>query len=205
LVNKLSGEPHIFSILNKWNQKFDIWSFFSDFFFLFGVLFLGWNPVLLILWFMIDTAVMLFFVTILFHLERKDWIDTVFFVLISPMFIGMLVALYIGVQDFILELEMENVVNADPTQLFNSLLLPLILSFSALNHYSEYKEERKRRLNGTYRSSFIKHFFLRYVLLVSLITLMVFFFIYFQMGIVLLLFLAKAVLRVFNKRARTVL
>ena len=190
--------------LTEWNAKFDIWSFFSDFFFLFGVLFLGWNPVLLILWFMIDTGVMLFFVTILFHQERKDWMDTVFFIFISPLFIGILVAFYIGIQDFIIDLKMEEIVNADPTQLFNSVLLPLILSFSALNHYSEYQEDRKRMLNGTYKSGFLKHFFLRYFLLVFLIIFMVFSFEYFQMGILILLFIAKAILRVFNKKVRTI-
>ena len=205
MTNKVSASPTIFNELNKWNQKFDIWSFFSDFFFLFGVLFLGWNPVLLILWLMIDTAVMLFFVTILFHQERKDWMETIFFIFMSPIFLGILAALYIGLQDFIIDLNMEKIVNADPTQLFNSILLPIILSFSALNHYSEYKEDRNRMLNGTYKSSFIKHFFLRYVILIILITVMVFFFVYFQIGILLLLLVAKAVLRIFNKKMRTVL
>ena len=77
---------------------------------------------------MIDTAVMLFFVTILFHQERKDWMETIFFIFMSPIFLGILAALYIGLQDFIIDLNMEKIVNADPTQLFNSILLPIILS-----------------------------------------------------------------------------
>ena len=90
--------------------------------------------VLLILWFMIDTGVMLLFVIILFHQERKDWMETVFFIFMSPLFLGILAALYIGIQDFIIDLEMEEIANSDLTQLFNSILLSLILSFSALNH-----------------------------------------------------------------------
>ena len=188
--------------LKEWNAKFDIWSLFSDFFFLFGVFFLGWNPVLLIVWFMIDTSSMLFFAIILFHKERKSWIDTIGFLIISPMFVFFQGALYNSVIKFIKDVGLEDQINADPTQLINPILFPLIISFSILNHYASYSLELRRFENGTYNGAFIKHFFLRYILTFAIVLFMIAFLVYFELGLIVALIGVKAILRVFNKKSR---
>jgi len=46
------------SRLHQWAAEKDVYSLLNDFFFVFGVLFFDWNPVLIILWFMVDQAFM---------------------------------------------------------------------------------------------------------------------------------------------------
>lgn len=84
----------IFHNLKKLNAKYDIWPLFSDFFFVVGVLAFDWSPVLLILWFMIDTCTMLIFSNVLIHKDEKgDWVDTAMFIIISPFLVFMLFGL----------------------------------------------------------------------------------------------------------------
>lgn len=187
------------------NDKYDIWSLFSDFFFLVGVFVLDWNPVLLIIWYMIDTVCMLLFGIILVHKESSDWMDTVIFVTISPMMIFLLFGLYRGVEDFIVELKMEDQVISDPNLVINSYLLPIMLVCSTLGHYAEYSKDIERMNNGTYNSAYLKHFFLRYILIYAFVLFLIFFYVYFQMGIVILLLGMKAILRVFYKKFREII
>ncbi len=192
--------------IKELNAKFDIWSLFSDFFFVIGVVVFGWNPVLLILWFMIDTCTMLIFANILIHKDKKgDWVDTAMFIIISPFLVFMLLGLYRGVESFIVELNMQEVVISDPNLVFGSYLFPIMLVCSSLGYYSEFRDDLLRMKNGTYAHSFLKHFFLKYILFFALILLMVAFYVYFEFGIVLLLIAMRAILRVNNKKWRTVL
>lgn len=187
-----------------WNEKYDLFSFFSDFIFVFGVLVLGWSPVLLILLFIIDTAVMLLFTVILFHKESKDIIKSIGFVIISPMFIGLLFVLYMTIMDFVEEIEMDKIINTDPTQIINSYILPIILVSSTLNHYAAYGQSLQKMKEGTYSSTFIKHFFLRLVFIMAMMLIMVFCYIYLNAAIVVSLIIIKALLRLWNKKYRTI-
>lgn len=191
--------------IKELNARYDIWSLFSDFFFIIGVVAFNWNPVLLILWFMVDTIGMLFFGVILFHKENKSWISTIGFILVSFFFIGLLIGLYSGIVKFIKDLHMEDLINTDPFQIINPVILPIILSCSILSHQASYSTELQRMKDGTYKSAYLKHFFLRYILIYALILFMIAFFVYFQIGIIVALIGIKAILRVFNKRIREIL
>ena len=194
-----------FRYFKEWNDKYDFWFLLSEFFFLFGVLLFNWNPVLLILWFMVDTASMLFFGVILFYKEKEDAISTVGFTISSLLMIAIMAALYSGVEGYIVELKMEKLVNSDPSQIFNPVVLPIVLSCCILGHHAEYKKELQRMDEGTYNSSYLKHFYLRYILVNMIILSMVFSFYYFQVGIVTALIAVKSLLRLFNKKYRTIL
>jgi len=191
--------------LKAWNVKYDIWSFSSDFFFILGVLLFNWNPVLLILWFMVDTSTMIFFGIILFRKEGNDWVGTVGFIITSFIVVGLLACLYMGVEKFIIELKMEELINSDPSQIINPIVLPIVLSCSILSHHAQYVQELKRMKEGTYTGAYLKHFFLRYILISALIVFIVFFFVYFQIGIIIALIGVKAFLRFFNKKFRSIL
>lgn len=193
------------ALLKTWNTKYDLWSFFSDFIFVFGVLVLGWSPVLLILLYIIDTAVMLLFTFILFHKENKDWIKTIGFLIFSPMLLGFMAAFYWTIMQFIEELELEESINADPSQIINSYILPIILVSSGLNHFAAYGESLQKMKDGTYKSTFIKHFFLRYVFIMALIVFIVFGQYFLNASIVLALIGIKVFLRIWNKKYRDIL
>jgi hypothetical protein len=190
------------AILKIWNDKYDIWSFFSDFIFVFGVLVLGWSPILLILLLIIDTAVMLLFVNILFHLENKDWIKTIGFIIFSPMFLGILVGLYSTLMKFIEDVDLDEVINADPSQIINSYILPIILVSSGLNHYAEFDRSLHKMKEGTYNSTFIKHFFLKYIFIMVIILALAIGYFYFNATIVIVLIIGKTLLRMWNKKFR---
>lgn len=192
-------------LLKTWNTKYDLWSFFSDFIFVFGVLVLDWSPILLILLLIIDTAVMLLFVNILFHLENKDWIKTIGFIIISPLFLGILVGLYATLMEFIEDLNLDEVINADPTQVINSYILPIILVSSGLNHYFEFSGSLLKMKEGSYKSTFIKHFFLKYIFIMAIILALAVGYIYFNATIVLALIVGKTLLRMWNKKYRDIL
>ena len=192
------------TFLKTWNNKYDLWSFFSDFIFVFGVLVLGWSPILLILLLIIDTAVMLIFVNILFHLENKDWIKTIGFIIISPLFLGILAGLYDTLMDFIEDLGIDNLINADPSQVINSYILPMILVSSGLNHYAEFDRSLHKMKEGTYQSTFIKHFFLKYLFIMSIILVLAFGYYYFNATIVIALIAGKTLLRMWNKKYRAI-
>jgi len=149
----------LFKKIQEWNTKYDIWSFISDFFFLFGVVFLNWSPILLLLWFMLDTIVMMFFTYLLFHKENKGWIKTVGFAMIPVVVIITFGGLYDSLMKHIEDIEMDHLINADPFQIINFVVLPIALSASALNHASAYQISVQKMQQGTYTSSFIKHFF----------------------------------------------
>jgi len=194
-----------YNTIRSWNSKYDIWSLFSDFFFIIGVFLFDWNPVLLILWFMVDSSAMIFFGIILFKKEGNDWVTTIGFSISSFLIICMLAGLYSGVESFIEDLNMEDMIKTDPSQILNPVILPIVLCCSILNHHSHYIEELIRMNNGTYNSTYIKHFYLRYILISALILFIIFFFVYFEIGIVIALIGIKALLRIFNKKLRNVL
>lgn len=195
----------LFQHLKRWNDQYDFWSLLSDFFFLFGVLLFDWNPVLLILWFMIDTGTMLFFGVILFYKEKEEIISTIGYTITSLMLIIIMAALYGAVERHIVELKMEKLVNTDPSQIFNPVVLPIVLSCCILSHHAEYVNELKRMEAGTYNSSYLKHFYLRYLLVNLIILSMVFSFSYFQTGIIVALIAVKSLLRLLNRKYRTIL
>ncbi|PCJ23751.1 MAG: hypothetical protein COA97_11050 [Flavobacteriales bacterium] len=191
------------SLLKTWNNKYDLWSFFSDFIFVFGVLVLGWNPVLLILLYIIDLLVMLLFTIILFHIESKDIVKTIGFLFLSFVVVSCSVAFYIVVQGMVESLELA--INTNPSQIINSYVLPIILVSSGLNHYAAFSESLQKRKEGTYKSTFIKHFFLKYVFLMVLILFTVFGQLFFNAAIVIALIGIKVFLRIWNKKYRDIL
>lgn len=186
----------------SWNEKYDLWSLFSDFFFLFGILFLDWSPILLILWFIIDTLVMLGFVWILFHKENNDWIKTFGFGFLAFGIVCFLIAFYNGIIGHITDLETEHMVRSDPSHILNLYILPFALCVMGLNHYAEFQRSLYKMKNGTYKSGFIKRFFMRYLLVCGLVVIIVFSFVYFNIGIIIALIGIKAVLRSMNKKIR---
>ena len=135
--------------LKHWNNKYDIWSFFTDFMFVFGVLVFDWSPVLLILLLIIDITVMLLFVNILIYLEVRDFLKTFIFLTISPFFVAPVVAMYLTLPKFLVDIHMDKVINADPAQIINSYILPFILVSSALNHYAAFSRSLERIKKGT--------------------------------------------------------
>lgn len=193
--------------LKRWNEEYDIWSLLSDFFFLFGVFVLDWNPILLIAYFMIDTATMSFFAIILFYKEKSDWINTIGFTFSVFVVLAAMLAIYNSVLIYIEELEKLNIPTQpiDPTHLFNPVVIPLILCFSALTHYAEYKEDIQRMKLGTYKSSYIKHFGLRYLLINGIVLLMVFSYAYYHLTVIIGLLAVKSILRLVNKKYRKIL
>jgi len=196
----------MFELLKNWNNKYDLWSFFSDFIFVFGVLILDWSPVLLILLLIIDTAVMLLFVNILLHIENKDWIKTFgFFFFFSPLILGLLVGLYATLMDFIEKIHLDDVIIADPSQVINSYILPIILVSSGLNHYAEFDRSLHKIKEGTYKSTFIKHFFLKYIFIMAIILVLAVGYYYFNATIVLALIIGKTFLRMWNKKYRDII
>lgn len=193
--------------LKEWNEKYDIWSLLSDFFFLFGVFVLDWNPILLIAYFMIDTAAMSVFAIILFYKEKKDWIHTIGFVFAVLIVLACMLGIYSGVLQFIDDLDKLHipVEQIDFSHLFNPIVIPLILSFSGLTHYAEYQEDIRRMREGTYSSSFIKHFGMRYLLVNGLVLIMVLSYSYYNISVVLGLLIIKTFIRLVNKKYRKIL
>ncbi|MDG1475721.1 MAG: hypothetical protein P8Q14_01105, partial [Vicingaceae bacterium] len=151
-------------LLKQWNDKHDIWSLFSDFIFVFGVLVLDWNPVFLILLFIIDTIVMLVFANILFYKEYFDFVKSIGFLLISFTMTSFLIAIYFIVCD---NAEDHNIPSVKSLSEI-SYILPFILISSGLNHYTTYSNSIQKMKEGTYSSEFIKHVFLRYIFMILL-------------------------------------
>lgn len=170
--------------LKEWNEKYDIWSLLSDFFFLFGVFVLDWNPILLIAYFMIDTATMSVFAIVLFYKESSSWKHILGFVFIVFTTLVFMLAIYDSVLQYIENLDKLNVITEtiDLNNLFNPVVIPLMLCFSALAHYAEYSSDLQRMRSGTYSSSFIKHFFLRYFLINGLVLLMVISYVFYNIS-----------------------
>ena len=148
---------------------------------------------------------MLLFVNILFHLENKDWIKTIGFIFISPIFLGILVGLYDTVMRFIEKVNLDDIINADPSQIINSYILPIVLVSSVLNHYAEFDRSIEKMKKGTYRSSLIKHFFLKYIFIMVIILVLAIGYFYFNAMIVLTLIIGKSLLRLWKKKYRTIL
>lgn len=192
----------MFKTLKKWNEKYDIWSFITDFMFVFGVLVFDWSPILLILLLIIDTSLMLLFVNILIYLETKDIIKTVGFILVSPFFLIPVVAMFLSLNKFVEEINMEDIINVDPSQIINSYILPFILVSSALNHYAAFSNSLDRIKNKTYTGQFIKHFFLKNIFIIATILILVVGYHYFNATIVITLIAGKMLLRVWNKKYR---
>lgn len=193
--------------LRRWNEEYDIWSLLSDFFFLFGVFVLDWNPILLIAYFMIDTATMSLFAIILFYKERNDWIHSFGFIFIVFLMLVFMLAIYNSVLQYIDDLAKLDIPTQaiDPTHLFNPVVIPLVLCFSALTHYAEYESDLQRMKLGTYNSSFIKHFILRYFMINGLVLLMVFSFVFYNLTVIVGLLAVKSILRLINKKYRKIL
>jgi hypothetical protein len=200
-------------LLKLWNSKYDFWSLLSDFIFVFGVIILDWNPILLVFLFIVDSGVMSLFANILFFLEYKDFIRSFGFIIISiVMLLGML-ALFQSIFQFMLELQMEEMNGLNTWEasylyvspVLQSYILSLILVSSGLNHYSAFDESLHKRKEGTYNSTFIKHFFLRYVFLMGIILLMVIGQHYFNATLIIGLIIIKAILRLWKRKYRTII
>lgn len=191
----------------KWNERFDIWSLSADVFFLFGVFVLDWNPVLLIAYFIIDTAAMSVFAIILFYKEKKDWIYTLGFIFCVFVILSSMLALYNNILLYIDELTKLAIPtrSIDHSELFNPIVIPLILCFSALAHHAEYAADLQRMRKGTYKSSYIKHFGLRFILLNGIVVLMVFSYAYYNLTIIVGLLAIKSIVRLVNKKYRKIL
>ena len=193
------------NILNQWNEKYDAWSLLSDFLFVFGVLVLDWSPILLIILLIIDTSVMLLFVHILYYLESKDWIRTISFILFYPLFIGLFIGLYAALMKLVEDVKLDSIINTDPFQILNPYILPIILVSSALNHYIDFTKGVNEIKAGIYVGTFIKHFFLRFVFIISIFLILAVAYSYFNATIVIVLIIGKALLRLSNKKYRVIL
>lgn len=100
---------------------------------------------------------------------------------------------------------MEDVVISDPNLVFGSYLLPVMLVCSAMGYYTDFQDDLRRMDNGSYSHSFLKHFFLEYILFFALVIPMIVFHNYFEFGIVLLLIPKRAILQVYNKKWGTII
>jgi len=201
----LSLINNIQKILKNWNDKYDLWSFLTDFMFVFGVLFLDWSPVLLILLLMIDTSVMIIFANILFYFETKDPIKTFAFFISIPFFLIPPIGMYAALMEFIEDLYLQDTINADPFQILNSYILPFILVSSGLNHYASFDRSLLKLKKGTYKGQFIKLFFLRIVFIMSVMLVLAFGYYFFNATIVLALIAGKSLLRIWNKGYRDII
>ena len=145
---------------------------------------------------------MLIFTWILFHKESNNWIYTIGFSTIALVVVTTLIAIYNVIMFYIEDIEMDHIVNADPTQILNPIILPFALCSMGLNHYAGYARSLDKMKNGTYQSGFIKRFFMRHILILGLVLVIVFSYIYFNIGIIIALIGVKAVLRTMNKKIR---
>ncbi len=195
----------IVKIIRAWNTKYDIFSIISDFIFVFGVLVLDWSPILLFFLLIVDTSLMLFFVNILFFLEYKDPIRSIGFLITSGFLFAFLFIIYYSIMDFIEEVELENYIHADPWQIINSYVFPLVLVSSYLNHHAEFRRSIYKMKHGNYNSSFIKHFFKRYLFIMGLALTLVFTYAFFNLTIVIALISIKVLIRLWNKKFREIL
>jgi len=191
---------------HQWASKKEAYSLLNDFFFVFGVLLFDWNPVLIILWFMVDQAFMGGFVIILFHKEPKSKLyELPVTIIIVGLFISAMAMFYWQVVEFLDEIKVMHLVNPDPSQILNPVILPFLGTFSILNHHREYQEDLKKIASGKYERQFIRHFFSRYLALVPLITIMIVAFAIFQnfyIGILIALISIKAFLRLYREKWR---
>jgi hypothetical protein len=201
------------ALLKTWNDKYDFWSFFSDFIFVFGVIILDWNPILLVFLFVIDSGVMSLFSNILFFLEYKSFIKSFGFLMASTLMLFCMLALFQSIFQFMRELGIEGMEDRNTWETLAAYIqpvlqfhvLPIVLISSGLNHYAAFDESLQKRKEGTYSSSFIKHFFLRYVFLMGVILLMVIGQHYFNATLVIGLIIIKAILRLWKRKYRTII
>lgn len=190
------------SLLKEWNNKYDLWSLFTDFMFVFGVLVFDWSPILLILLLIVDVSVMLLFTNILFYLETKDFLKTFVFITISPFFLLPVILMYLSLPKFLEDVHLDNIINSDPFQIINSYILPFILVSSCLNHYAEFSKSLEKIKRKTYTGQFIKHFFLKNIFIIVVILTLAVGYHYFNATIVLALIAGKMLLRLWKSKYR---
>jgi len=199
--------------LKTWNDKYDFWSLFSDFIFVFGYLALDWDPILLVFLFIIDSGVMSMFANILFYLEEKSLFSSFGFLMISILMLFGMLGIFESIFQFMKELQIEGMEKNKPFEamqvyvlpVLSSYILPIILVSSGLNHYATFSESLQKMKNDTYTSTFIKHFFLRYLFLVLITLLMVVGQYYFNVSIIIGLIAVKAILRLWKRKYRTII
>ncbi len=205
VLNLLLLVSRIKSIFKVWNTKYELWALLTDFIFVVGVLVLDWSPVLLILLLMIDTGVMVLFANILFYFETKDSIRTFLFFISIPIFLIPPIGMYAAMIEFIEDIHLQNEINADPYQIINSYILPIVLVSSGLNHYANFYKGLKKIKNGTYKGKFIKLFFLRIVFIMSVMLVLAIGYYFFNATIVLALIVGKALLRIWDRSYRDII
>jgi hypothetical protein len=147
------------------------------------------------------------FAIILFYKEKRDWIHSIGFLFIVFIILSSMLAIYDSILYYIDELDKLNIPTKaiDHSHLFNPIVIPLILCFSALTHHAEYAADIQRMKLGTYKSSYIKHFGLRYFLINGIVILMVFSYAYYNLTIIVGLLAIKSILRLVNKKYRKIL
>lgn len=187
------------------NRRFDLWSFTYDFLFLLGTFLFDWNPILLVVWFMIDTCTMLILGIHIFYKENKSYFDAFLYICFIFFFLGIMYALFLGIKKFVFDLEMEDEVNTDLTQIINPIFLPIILVCSLLSHVEEYHRELERFEKGTYNGQYFKHFGKRYVAINVICFLIALSYVYFEASIIVGLILIRSFLRVYKEKYRDIL
>jgi len=192
----------MFEFIKNWNDKYDLWSLITDFIFVFGVFVLNWNPILLIILFMLDTGIMYLFALILFHKESKNWVNTFGFALLGFVIISFLLAFHgivMGLAEDFKMLPAESIFGD------HSYVLPLIFTSSFLVHYAEFDKDINAMKDGTYKSSFIKHFFLRYIFVTGIIILISVSYVYLDSAILFGFIIIKSLLRLIKKKYRHII
>jgi hypothetical protein len=145
---------------------------------------------------------MLLFTNILFYLETKDWIRTIAYFLATPFFLIPVVTMYLSLPKFLENVDLDKIINSDPTQITNSHILPFILVSSGLNHYAAFSKSLDRMKEGTYKGQFLKHFFLKNLFIIGVILSLVIGYSHFNFTIVLALIIGKTALRLWNNKYR---
>ena len=170
-----------------------------------GILAFDWNPILLILYFMIDTAVMAFYGIPLYFKLFKDLTERIACMVIVPVVILTLPFLYLSLEVLIKALKLEDIYNTDPSQIINPILLPTLLSCSALAHYAEYLEALNRIGNNSFKAGYFKHFFLRYFLIYAFLLFIIFFSIFIDISLIVGILGIKTILRMYHRKFKEIL
>ena len=192
--------------LHQWASKKDFYSLLNDFFFVFGVLIFDWNPVLIILWYMIDQAFMGLFVILLGLKEGKaGWLESIAGSWIVIALTLLLISFYGSVETFVEDLKFLNEYDTSPSQIINPVIFPFLASFTILNHLREYQLEVERIRNGSYDHRFMRHYFVRYASIIVMLCVMVLAFVIIQnffAGILFALVSIKALIRLYTTKGR---
>lgn len=191
-------------ILKAYHQ-IDLWSLIFDLVLIVGILAFNWNPILLILYFMLDTAVMALYGVPLYFKLFKDTTERIACLVIVPTVVLTLPFLYLSLEVLIKSLKLEHIYNTDPSQLINPILLPTLLSCSALAHYAEYLEAMHRIETNTFKASFFKHFFLRYFLIYGFLLFIIFFSFFIDTTLIVGLLAIRTILRVSQQKFKEIL